>query len=120
MMENNVAVEVIDKIKSDMGKNIIEQPIKRTKVEETIKESLRVSIEGLFRFGKIDLVKNIRSKVEKPYVIAFFGINGSGKTTSIAKMASLLKQNKMSVVLAAADTFRAASIEQLQQHADKI
>ena len=120
MMENNVAVEVIDKIKSDMGKNIIEQPIKRTKVEETIKESLRVSIEGLFRFGKIDLVKNIRSKVEKPYVIAFFGINGSGKTTSIAKMASLLKQNKMSVVLAAADAFRAASIEQLQQHADKI
>lgn len=120
MMENNVAVEVIDKVKADMGRNIVEQPIKRTKVEETIKDSLRGSVEDLFKVEKIDLIKRINGKAEKPFVIAFFGINGSGKTTSIAKIASMLKQSKLSVVLAAADTFRAASIEQLQQHADKI
>ena len=57
---------------------------------------------------------------EKPFVIAFFGINGSGKTTTIAKIADLLKKNKISCVLAASDTFRAASIEQLQIHADKL
>src|SRR3989338_5695278 len=120
LMENNVAMEVIDKIKNDLSKNLVEKPIKRTRVEEIIKESLRKSIEDLFNVDKINLIKNIRNKGEKPFVIAFFGINGSGKTTSIAKVANMLKQNKLSVVLAAADTFRAASIEQLQQHADKL
>ena len=110
LMENNVAMEVIGKIKKDLSANLVEKPIKRTRVEEIIKESLRKSIEDLFNVDKISLIKNIRSKGEKPFVIAFFGINGSGKTTSIAKVASMLKQNKLSVVLAAADTFRAASI----------
>ncbi|MBI2208378.1 signal recognition particle-docking protein FtsY [Candidatus Woesearchaeota archaeon] len=120
LMENNVAMEVIDKIKNDLSKNLVEKPIKRTRVEEIIKESLRSSIEDLFNVDKINLIKSIKNKGEKPFVIAFFGINGSGKTTSIAKVANMLKQNKLSVVLAASDTFRAASIEQLQQHADKL
>jgi fused signal recognition particle receptor len=50
----------------------------------------------------------------KPYVILVVGINGSGKTTTIGKLAHLCKQNKKSVMLAAGDTFRAAAIEQLQ------
>ena len=50
----------------------------------------------------------------------FFGINGTGKTTSIAKFANLCLKNKLTVVLAAAYTFRAASIEQIQIHADKL
>ena len=70
--------------------------------------------------NNIDLWQEIRNKVEKPYVIAFFGINGSGKTTSIAKLANMLKEKNVSCVLAAADTFRAASIEQLSLHAEKI
>lgn len=120
LMENNVAVEVIDKIKSDLKSNLVEKPISRSKVEETIKESLKNSINELFDVGEIELLDFIKSKIEKPYVIAFFGINGSGKTTSIAKIASLLKKNNFNVVLAASDTFRAASIEQLEKHADTI
>ena len=120
LMENNVAVEVIDKIKNDLSKNLVEKPIKRARVEETIKESLRNSIEDLFKVKEVKLFDSIKGKGEKPFVIVFFGINGSGKTTSIAKVANMLKQNKFSVVLAAADTFRAASIEQLQQHAGKL
>ena len=120
LLENNVAVEVIDKIKEDLKQNLVEKPIRRTKVEETIKDSLKNSISGLFDIGEIDLLDSIKSKKEKPFVIAFFGINGSGKTTSIAKIASMLKKNKISCVLAASDTFRAASIEQLQKHADAI
>jgi len=119
-MENNVAVEVIDKIKNDLKERLVEKPIRRTKVEETIGQSLKNSISDLFQNGKFDLLQEIKNKKEKPYVIAFFGINGSGKTTSIAKLASLLKDKKVSCVLAASDTFRAASIEQLQLHADKI
>ena len=120
LMENNVAVEVIEKIKKDLKNDLVEKPIKRTRVEETISLSLKNSIEGLFQKNNIDLIRQIMDKKEKPYVIAFFGINGSGKTTSIAKLANMLKEKKISCVLAASDTFRAASIEQLQQHADKL
>ena len=120
LMENNVAVQVIEKIKNDLKEELVEKPIRRTKVEETILESLKGSIEELFIDNRINLIEEIRNKEEKPYIIAFFGINGSGKTTSIAKIASMLKAKKISCVLAASDTFRAASIEQIQQHADKI
>ena len=119
-MENNVAIEVIEKIKNDLKKQLVDKPIKRTKVEDTVTSTLKNSIEDLFETSSIDLIAEIKNKKEKPYVIAFFGINGSGKTTSIAKLANMLKNKKISCVLAASDTFRAASIEQLQQHADKL
>ena len=120
LMENNVAIEVIEKVKNDLKEQLVEKPIRRTKVEETISLTLKDSIGGLFQNNDIDLIQEIKNKKEKPYVIAFFGINGSGKTTSIAKVANLLREKKISCVLAASDTFRAASIEQLQQHADKL
>ncbi|MBI2659565.1 signal recognition particle-docking protein FtsY [Candidatus Woesearchaeota archaeon] len=120
LMENNVAVEVVEKIKNDLKEQLVEKPIKRTKVEETIQETLKNSIGALFETSNLDLMQQIRSKKEKPYIVAFFGINGSGKTTSIAKLAKMLKDNQISCVLAASDTFRAASIEQLQHHADRI
>jgi len=120
LMENNVAVEVIEKIKGDLKLELVEKPITRTKVEQTIQETLKNSIENLFEISNIDLLHEIKNKKDKPYVIAFFGINGSGKTTSIAKLANMLKDKKISCVLAASDTFRAASIEQLQHHADRI
>lgn len=120
LMENNVALEVIEKIKYDLKQSLVEKPIKRTRIEETIKASLKNSIDDLFKIEEISLLESIKQKTEKPFVIAFFGINGSGKTTTIAKIADLLNKNKISCVLAASDTFRAASIEQLQYHADKL
>ena len=120
LMENNVAVEVIEKIKNDLKGQLVEKPIKRNKVEEMISLSLKDSIESLFQSKGVGLIQQIKDKSEKPYVIAFFGINGSGKTTSIAKLAHMLKENEISCVLAAGDTFRAASIEQLSLHAEKI
>ena len=115
LLENNVAVEVIDKIKSDLGNELVEKPIRRTKIEETIKDALKGSITDLFNVDEINLLRLVKRKIEKPFVIAFLGINGSGKTTTIAKIADLLNKNKISCVLAASDTFRAASIEQLQK-----
>ncbi len=120
LLENNVAVEVIDKIKNDLKNELVEKPIKRGKIEEIILESLRSSINELFDFKKFDLIKEIKEKKEKPYVIVFFGVNGSGKTTTIAKLAYLLKQNKLNCVMGAADTFRAAAIDQLEEHASRL
>jgi fused signal recognition particle receptor len=118
LLENNVAVEVIDKIKNDLKSQLVEKPIPRGKVEETIAVSLHKSIEDLFQVPQIDLLA--RAKQKKPFVVCFVGVNGSGKTTTIAKIANYLQSNGLNVVLAAADTFRAAAIDQLQLHADKL
>ena len=58
--------------------------------------------------------------ITKPYVILMVGVNGSGKTTTIAKLANQFQQEKKNVLLVAADTFRAAAPEQLKEWADKI
>ena len=118
LMENNVAVEVIEKIKQDLKQELVEKPILRRKVKDIIIETLKKSLDELFNVDKINLVE--KAKEKKPFVICFVGINGSGKTTTIAKICRLLQKNNLNCVLAAADTFRAASIEQLQIHADKL
>jgi len=118
LLENNVALEVIEKIKSDLKSELVDRPIPRGKVDEVIASSLHDSIEGLFNVGTFNLLDKVKEK--KPYVICFIGINGSGKTTSIAKVANYLQSQGLSVVMAAADTFRAAAIDQLQLHADKL
>lgn len=118
LLENNVAVAVIDKIKEDLKKKLVDVPIKRSDIEDQIEDSLKESITEILSVEQIDLIE--KSKEKKPFVICFLGINGSGKTTSIAKVAKLFQDNGKTVVMAAADTFRAAAIEQLQQHADNL
>ncbi len=118
MLENNVAVEVIHKIKDDLIHEIVDKPITRGKTEEVIISTLKRSLEDILSAEKIDLLNACKSK--KPFIICFVGINGSGKTTTIAKVAKMLQDNKLSVVMAAADTFRAAAIDQLQIHADNL
>lgn len=120
LLENNVAVEVIEKIKNDMKKEVVEKKIDRFKVEEIIKKTLKNSIEDLFKVENIDLIKKIKEKKEKPYVIIFFGVNGAGKTTHLAKLIALLKKNNLSCVAAASDTFRVAAIEQLERHCEAL
>ncbi len=112
LMENNVAVEVIEKIKQNLKQELVEKPILRRKVKDIIIETLKKSLDELFDVDKINLVE--KAKEKKPFIICFVGINGSGKTTTIAKICKLLQKNNLKCVLAAADTFRAASIEQLQ------
>ncbi|MEM4266551.1 MAG: signal recognition particle receptor subunit alpha, partial [Candidatus Nanoarchaeia archaeon] len=119
LMENNVAVEVIDKIKSDLKKDIVDVPIKRSDVKEVVTKSLKSSIEDLFSQPELDLIAEIK-KSDKPYVIVFVGINGSGKTTTIAKFVQYLKDNHLTSVIAASDTFRAAAIHQLEEHGKKL
>ncbi len=118
LLENNVAVEVIEKIKEDLKKNLVDKPIPRGKTTKLILDSLKKTVEELFDVGEIDVVEMAKKK--KPFVICFIGINGSGKTTTIAKMAKMFQNKKMNCVLAASDTFRAAAIDQLQEHADRL
>ncbi len=121
LLENNAAVEVIEKIKADLKQTLVDKPLPRGKIEEAIRKTLRGSIEGLFSSG-YDFNEKLKEMLsqKKPYKIMFVGINGSGKTTTIAKMTKMLQDNKLKVVIAASDTFRAAAIHQLQEHADKL
>lgn len=118
LLENNVAVEVMEKIKNDMKTALVDKPISRNKIKETIIITLKSSIEQLFEQEKEDILQKIRSK--KPFIILFFGVNGSGKTTTIAKLAKLFQDENLKPVMAAADTFRAAAIQQLEEHAKKL
>jgi len=119
LLENNVALEVVDKIRKNLHKDLVGIEVKKDKIEETVLESLKNSILEVL-IEPPSLIEQIKKHELGPYVILFFGINGSGKTTSIAKLAHKLKENNISCVLAAGDTFRAASIEQLQTHASKL
>ncbi len=120
MMENNVAVEVIEKIKQELQEKLVDKPIVRGRIEETIKQSLREALEDLFSVEGFDLIQRIQEKKEKPFVVVFVGVNGSGKTTTISKIAHLLKEKGLSVVLSASDTFRAAAIQQLKEWGEKL
>ena len=118
LLENNVALEVVDKIKENLSKDLVGLEVKKGEIENTVTNSLKASISEVL-LESPNLLEKIKSKLET-YVIIFFGINGSGKTTSLAKFAHKLKKEGISCVMAAADTFRAASIEQLEKHGENL
>lgn len=117
LLENNVSIEVIEKIKDDLKQELVDKPLPRD-VEAVIEETLQRTLTEILSFEKMDLIKMAKKK--KPLIIAFFGVNGAGKTTSIAKLTYYLQHQGLSVVLAACDTFRAAAIQQLEEHADRL
>jgi fused signal recognition particle receptor len=118
LLENNVALEAVDAIKDSLSFDLVGQQMKKTEAEARILQSLKDSILKVL-IEPPDLIKQIQNH-PGVFIILFFGINGTGKTTTIAKIANLLKKKKISCVMAAADTFRAASIEQLKIHGEKI
>ncbi len=118
LLENNVAVEIIEKIKQNLKDKLVNTRIKRSNINNVIKDTLKETISNLFITEEADFIQKVKSK--KPFIISFVGINGSGKTTTIAKIAHLLKKNNLKSVLAASDTFRAAAIDQLQLHANNL
>lgn len=123
LLEADVASEVIDSIKADLKRDLIGTKVEKSEIAEVIRTSLISSISTLFdATGKIDVFNMINEKKKKtePFLILFVGINGTGKTTSLAKFAYMLQQAKYSVVVAASDTFRAGAIEQLREHTKRL
>ncbi len=100
--------KIVDLIRDKVRDNRLKKP---AEVEEVLKESLKeimASDDDLYAFE------------EEKSVVLVVGVNGVGKTTTIAKLAAKLKADGESVILAAGDTFRAAAIEQLEMWADRI
>ena len=120
LMEADVAVPVIEDIKESLREDLIGKKVSRTvSFSEGIETALREALKDVLVTEELDFERFIEDH-EKPVVIMFVGVNGTGKTTAIARVAHLLKGKGMSCVMAAADTFRAGAIEQLEKHAQNL
>ena len=123
LLENNVALEVAEKIIKRLREKIVGKELLKKEIESEIYDLFKEIINEILiePFSVPEKIKEYRSEnPSKPFVILFCGINGTGKTTTIAKIAEQLKKQNLICILAAADTFRAASIEQLNKHGEKL
>ena len=111
LIMSDVGVETSTKIINNLRDKIKKQNIKEA---EEVKQALREEIQEIF--DSIDSSLHLETT---PSVILVVGVNGVGKTTSIGKIANRLKQDGKKVIIAAADTFRAAAVEQLEIWADR-
>jgi fused signal recognition particle receptor len=124
LAENDVAFPVADRICDELEKRLTGVQVKRLEDRKKIvEENLRqVLLDVMLTNNKVDLLSKVdeKRKENEPYVVLFVGINGTGKTTTIAKVAQFLRDKGYSVVLAGSDTYRAGSIEQLEEHARRL
>ncbi|MCL4336935.1 MAG: signal recognition particle-docking protein FtsY [Candidatus Thermoplasmatota archaeon] len=116
LLESDVSFDTAERIISDL-ENFISGSKKRVSMKD-VKHELRASVEEILRENETDI--DLLNPPKKPMVILFLGINGTGKTTTVAKIANYLKANNKRVVVAASDTFRAGAIEQLSILCDRI
>ena len=124
LAQNDVAFPVADKICDELEKRLVGKSVKRLDdrkkfVDENLRQVLLDVMLTKERIDFLELATEKRKKCE-PLVLMFVGINGTGKTTTIAKVAKYFQDKRYSVVLAGADTYRAGSIEQLEEHGRRL
>ena len=125
LLESDVAQEVVDDLSARLKKELLGLKLeKEEEATQIVQSKLQTAVAEIFaRSGRFDLIERIMGKKEAkagPFIIVFLGINGTGKTTTVAKIANLLRKAGFSVVVAAGDTHRAGAIEQLEQHTNRL
>jgi len=123
LLTSDMAQSAVEEVIQTLKATLIGSRISTTKkIEVVVEEALRNTLLRLLESGYWDFDKTVDSFLEEdsPVVIMVVGVNGTGKTTTTAKMANRLSQSGHSVVLAAADTFRAGAIDQLATHAERL
>ncbi len=123
LVESDVSYEAAQYIVSKLKERLIGHKIPRFRnVNDIVRQELSNLILEILK--KVETEFNIVNEVEKvkdpPYRMVFFGVNGVGKTTTIAKIAYMLKRNNITPVIVAADTYRAGAQEQLKIHANRL
>lgn len=121
LLQSDVAVPVIEKIRKDLKRDLTGRKVKvGTDAEAAVKLSLEASVRQILAKPTFDLAAAVRAHRPKPYIVLFVGVNGTGKTTTVAKIAGQLRDQGLGVVIAAGDTFRAGAIEQLLVHGERL
>jgi fused signal recognition particle receptor len=121
LLQSDVALPVVERIRRDLHKSLEGKRLRwGADVEGAIRQSLEASVRSLLAKPPIDLVEAARAFPTKPYIVLFVGVNGTGKTTTVAKLAGRLRDAGLGVVIAAGDTFRAGAIEQLLVHGERL
>ena len=120
LLEADVAYSVVEEIKTGVKENLMGKKYDRSySLEQVVEMALKDAIRNVLKINEFDFDQWLSEK-DRPTVIMFVGINGTGKTTAIAKIANRIQGDGKTVVMAACDTFRAGAIEQLTIHADKL
>lgn len=120
LASNNIALTVAEEITKRIKEQLVGTKIQRfSNIEKLVYETAKTVLWNIFNeAGNYNLIEAIKKETsKKPFTILFVGVNGSGKTTTIAKIANLLKKHGYKSVVACADTFRAGAIEQMERHA---
>ena len=123
LLEGDVAMDVAEQIINSVKEDLVGCKIKRRNdVTDFTKEAIKKAISNILDIEGKDITSLIEEakKTGEPLKIMFVGINGTGKTTTIAKISNYFIEKGYTPVIAAADTFRAGAIEQLTHHADKL
>ena len=120
LLEADVAYPVVEEIKAGVRENLVGRKYDRSySLEEVVEMAVRDAVRDVLKINEFDFDGWLAGQ-ERPTVIMFVGINGTGKTTAIAKIANRIMNNGQTVVLAACDTFRAGAIEQLTIHSERL
>ena len=122
LLEINIAFEIVQRIEEKLRNVVIEEKFNRFSLSEKIREVMIEEVKEVMIQRESDLLEKINEINKKGEIarIVVLGVNGTGKTTTIAKFVNFLQKNNKSLVVAAADTFRAAAVEQLDEHSKKL
>jgi fused signal recognition particle receptor len=121
LLQSDVALPVVERIRKDVRKELAGKKLKwGADAETAIRSSFESSVRSILSQPPIDLVASVRAQEPRPYVVLLVGVNGTGKTTTVAKLAHWLSRQNLTVVIAAGDTFRAGAIEQLLVHGERL
>jgi len=123
LLESDVALPVIEAIKDGVKEQLLSMTVGGRDPHEVVEKVLRSSVRRVLNVNPLDFDAFVRERLaagKRPVVVMFVGVNGTGKTTSIGRIAWRLKEQGVSCVMAAGDTFRAGAIEQLALHGERL
>ncbi|RJV01328.1 MAG: signal recognition particle-docking protein FtsY [Candidatus Poseidoniales archaeon] len=124
MLESDISSDAVTAVMAALKRNLIGQRLRKgANLSKVLEASLKRALRSILQAGYWDFYASIESFIQKgdaPVIIMFVGVNGTGKTTTVAKIAHNLQKRNISVIAAAGDTFRAGAIEQLETHCERL
>jgi signal recognition particle receptor subunit alpha len=126
LMERNVGHDIVGKIADSVAASLEGKKLGSfTRISKVVYKAVEDALVRVLTPARsIDILREVQANRanpgHRPYVITFVGVNGVGKSTSLAKVAYWLMQHDMKVVIAACDTFRSGAVEQLRTHCQRL